>query len=367
MSAQETAPPSPTPTPTAGAEPGHARARAPPRPPALLGDPTYFNPAIAVIGNFLGVDRTQPGGDRPSLQLRESEVSLQAVVDPYARADFFLSFNERRRRGGGGLRHVPESALADLLVKVGQVQGPVRQGQHACTSTSCPGPTSLCRSTTCSAATKGGAMTAISVAQAHRPAGRHLLGDHGPGLPRETDRTLRRSVAQRDLPYNAQYRLFRDFGDDHNLEVGFSYGRGFNGRDRRLDDQPRERAPGLPLEAAPQAAPTAPSSCGASSSGAGASRTDRTQNVAGLLRRRRLPAREALVHGSARTSSPTTPTTAPRSRQGRRGDAHVLAERVLADSRASSASRRLRQRQIKANEALLQMQFAIGAHGAHPF
>ena len=31
------------------------------------------------------------------------------------------------------------------------------------------------------------------------------------------------------LAFDAQYRLYRDFGDDHNLEIGVSYGRGFNG------------------------------------------------------------------------------------------------------------------------------------------
>ncbi|HLA76583.1 MAG TPA: hypothetical protein VJU18_03280 [Vicinamibacteria bacterium] len=50
-----------------------------------------FNPDIAVIGDFLGAAGKSPGGGEPSLEMHEVEVSFQAVVDPYARADFFLA------------------------------------------------------------------------------------------------------------------------------------------------------------------------------------------------------------------------------------------------------------------------------------
>jgi hypothetical protein len=52
-----------------------------------------FNPDIAVIGNFLGATGTNPISQQPTLELNEAELSLQAVVDPYARADFFLTFS----------------------------------------------------------------------------------------------------------------------------------------------------------------------------------------------------------------------------------------------------------------------------------
>jgi hypothetical protein len=51
-----------------------------------------FNPDIAAIGDFIGVVGRTPGGGEPALQMHESELSFQAVVDPYARADFFLTF-----------------------------------------------------------------------------------------------------------------------------------------------------------------------------------------------------------------------------------------------------------------------------------
>src|SRR5829696_670828 len=50
-----------------------------------------FNPDIAVIGNFVGAAGKNSVDPLPAMQLQEAEVSLQAIVDPYARADFFLS------------------------------------------------------------------------------------------------------------------------------------------------------------------------------------------------------------------------------------------------------------------------------------
>ncbi len=48
-----------------------------------------FNPDLAVIGNFVGAGGERPPST-PPLSLQEAETSLQAVVDPYARADFFF-------------------------------------------------------------------------------------------------------------------------------------------------------------------------------------------------------------------------------------------------------------------------------------
>jgi hypothetical protein len=50
-----------------------------------------FNPDMAVIGNFLGAVGENEIESAPALELHEAELSLQAIVDPYARADFFLS------------------------------------------------------------------------------------------------------------------------------------------------------------------------------------------------------------------------------------------------------------------------------------
>ena len=76
--------PEPTPSPEPSAEPAPA---APPPPASKV-----FNPDISVIGNFVGAVGENDVDPRPSLEMEEVEIALQAVVDPYARADFFLAF-----------------------------------------------------------------------------------------------------------------------------------------------------------------------------------------------------------------------------------------------------------------------------------
>jgi len=53
-----------------------------------------LNPDISVIGDFISSAGHNPLNSTPSFQMHESEVGLQAIVDPYARADFFISFGE---------------------------------------------------------------------------------------------------------------------------------------------------------------------------------------------------------------------------------------------------------------------------------
>ena len=59
-----------------------------------------LNPDISVIGDFIGaagrtdVPALASQQAFPSLQMHESEIGLQAIIDPYARGDFFVSFGE---------------------------------------------------------------------------------------------------------------------------------------------------------------------------------------------------------------------------------------------------------------------------------
>lgn len=53
-----------------------------------------LNPDISAIGDFISVAGHNPVQPSPSLQMHESELGIQAIIDPYARGDFFLSFGE---------------------------------------------------------------------------------------------------------------------------------------------------------------------------------------------------------------------------------------------------------------------------------
>jgi hypothetical protein len=81
-----------------------------------------FNPDIAVIGDFLGaIGKNDSPFATPSLELHESELSLQAIVDPYARADFFLVFAPDEVGVEEGF--VTFTSLpANLLLKVGKMR-----------------------------------------------------------------------------------------------------------------------------------------------------------------------------------------------------------------------------------------------------
>lgn len=78
-----------------------------------------FNPDAAVIGNFVGAAGKNRVNPLPSLALPESELSLQAVVDPYARADFFFSFGEEGVAVEEGYLTFP-ALPGGLLAKIGR-------------------------------------------------------------------------------------------------------------------------------------------------------------------------------------------------------------------------------------------------------
>ncbi|MGH9805109.1 MAG: hypothetical protein ACRD4D_08040, partial [Candidatus Acidiferrales bacterium] len=80
-----------------------------------------FNPDIGVIGNFTGAVGRNRIAPSPALTLQESEVSFQAIVDPYGRADFFLSFGEEGVEVEEG--YITFTSLpAGILAKVGRMR-----------------------------------------------------------------------------------------------------------------------------------------------------------------------------------------------------------------------------------------------------
>src|SRR5215831_16623063 len=80
-----------------------------------------FNPDIAVIGDFLGAIGSNKVNPDPALQMHESEVSLQAILDPYARADFFLSFGQEGVDLEEGYLTFP-ALPGGLLMRVGKMR-----------------------------------------------------------------------------------------------------------------------------------------------------------------------------------------------------------------------------------------------------
>jgi hypothetical protein len=78
-----------------------------------------FNPDIAVIGDFLGAAGRNTVNPAPPLEMHESEASFQAIVDPYARADFFFAFGPEGVEVEEGYFTFP-TLPGGLLLKVGK-------------------------------------------------------------------------------------------------------------------------------------------------------------------------------------------------------------------------------------------------------
>ncbi len=80
-----------------------------------------FNPDISVIGNFLAVAGKNPVNPSPSLSLTEAEVALQAVIDPYATANFYIGVSPEGAELEEG--YATFTALpGNLLLKVGKMR-----------------------------------------------------------------------------------------------------------------------------------------------------------------------------------------------------------------------------------------------------
>lgn len=108
------APPAPPPASTP--------APAPPAPQAAAATSSkVFNPDISVIGNFLAVAGKNSVNPSPSLSLTEAEVALQAVIDPYATANFYIGVSPEGAELEEG--YATFTALpGNLLLKVGKMR-----------------------------------------------------------------------------------------------------------------------------------------------------------------------------------------------------------------------------------------------------
>jgi hypothetical protein len=83
-----------------------------PPPPQQVRSGLSFNPDMGVIGDFQS-SYTSKGKKNLDFYLNETEISLQATVDPYARADFFLTFGRDPETGKYGAA-VEEGYLTTL-------------------------------------------------------------------------------------------------------------------------------------------------------------------------------------------------------------------------------------------------------------
>ncbi len=184
-----------------------------------------FNPDMAVIGNFLGAAGKNSVRPQPALQMSESEMSLQAVVDPYARADFFVAFGEEGvdlEEGFLTFNTLP----AGLLMKVGKMRAAFGKVNPSHTHI-LPWADRPLVTENLVGGEEGISDAGISVARlVSNPwifleaTGQVFRGDSG-----ELYQSSRRS----DLSYVGHLRGYKDLSESTNLDLGASFSRGHNG------------------------------------------------------------------------------------------------------------------------------------------
>jgi hypothetical protein len=352
IDASPATPPPDSPPPQAGSGGGQAT--------------NYFNPSISVIGNFLAVAGQNQVENLPSANLRESEVGIQAIVDPYGRADFFLSFGEEGVEVEEGFLTLT-SLPAGLLAKVGRMR--VSFGKiNTLHLHVLPWPDAPLPIVNLLGGEEGWIGTGVSLAK--------LVPLPGDTFSEITAQVFRGDsaglfVAQKrsDLAYNGHYRIFRDLSDSSNLDLGFSYGQGPNGT--APDAVTRLEA----IDATFRWKPLAHGNYRSASLRGELFRSrrdqpDGRQTARGWFVSGEYQLAKRWFTGARLESSDHADDSAKR-------DTGVAATLTFWPSEFSQVRGELRRRRYEghpgapdiytANELLLQLQFAIGAHGAHPF
>ena len=361
--------PTPTPTPTASPAETPEATSAPeaapeetpvaPAPAPAASSASYFNPAIAVIGNFVGVTGKNEVEDRPSLEMRESEISLQAVVDPFAKADFFVSIsNDEVELEEGFVTFT--SLPGDLLVKVGKFKAQLGKVNlmhtHVLPWVDVPLPV-----VNLLGGEEGWNDAGVSVARIF-PFG-ETFSELTLQVFRGESEGLFEASSRNDLAYLAHYRAFRDFGDDHNLELGSTWGRGSNG----TDDEARTTLENIhlvyrwkPLSGRPYRSFILRSELFRSRR----EQPDGRQSSRGFFVGGDYQLGRRWFAGARYEFSDHADDDDLRDR----GEAVTLTFRPSEFSVIRGELRRRRYAGgVTADEGLLQLQFSIGAHGAHPF
>ena len=183
-----------------------------------------FNPDIAVVGNLLGAAGKNTISPGPALEMAESEASFQAIVDPYARADFFMAFGEEGVDLEEGFLTFP-AIPGGLLVKVGKMRASIGKvntlHSHGVSWTDRPLVIG-----NLVGGEEGVSDAGMSVSR--RIANPWIFLEATGQVYRGDSGDVFQSSTRGDLSYVGRLRGYGDFTDDTNVDLGVSYARGHN-------------------------------------------------------------------------------------------------------------------------------------------
>jgi hypothetical protein len=241
LKSQQTLPPAPAASTEEASVPAQAPAPASAQAPTLtevqsvrLGGAgasaaKVLNPDISMIGDFIGVAGHNSVSPSPALQMHESELGLQAIIDPYARGDFFLSFGEEGVDLEEG--YITFTALpAGFVARAGKMRsafGKVNTlHNHVLSWVDRPLVTNNL------VGGEDGLNDAGFSVQRILPAPKGLFleatgqvfrGDSG-----DAEHPLFKASTKSDVSAVAHLRAYKDISDSTNLDIGASYARGHN-------------------------------------------------------------------------------------------------------------------------------------------
>ena len=213
---------------------------APPQPQPAPGSSKVFNPDISVIGNFIAAGGRNELAPLPPLQLSEVEASFQAIVDPYAKADFFIAAGAEGASVEEGF--ITFTALpANLLLKAGRMRAQFGKVNTLHTHGL---PTADRPLVTQNLVGGDEGFTDEGISLSHLVNNPHLFLEFTGEVYRGASDVFQ-SDARTDLAYLGRARAYHDITESTNIDVGasFAFGRasvpgempdGFSSQDRRL-------------------------------------------------------------------------------------------------------------------------------------
>lgn len=323
-----------------------------------------LNPDISIIGDFVGIaggNSIQPG---PSLEMHESEIGMSAIIDPYARGDFFLTFGEQ----GVGLEegYITFTALpAGFVVKAGKLRSAFGKintmHNHVLPFVDRPLVTDNLVGGEDGISDAGVSINRILPSPKWLfldVTGQVFRGDSG------TDtEPLFRSSRRSDVSTVAHLRAYKDLTESTNLDLGFSFARGHNelgtnfltrlyGVDATLRWKPLRRSVYHSFVARSELIWSQ------------RQQSPSTQRAFGFYTSGEYQVRRRWFLGSRFDWS----DRARDQFQTDKGGSVILTYWPSEFSQIRGQYRFTNYAEnVKANELLMQIQFSLGAHGAHPF
>jgi hypothetical protein len=226
------------------AEPAQAAVPAAPPPQAVTAEaagtqlPVYggasasskaLNPDISVIGDFISTAGGNSIRPSPSFEMHESEVGFQAIVDPYARGDFFISFGEEGvnlEEGYITLTSLP----AGFVVRGGKMRSAFGKVNtlHNHTLPWVDRPLVTQNLVGGEDGINDAGVSVNRILPAPKGLFLDITGQIFRGDSGEGDELVFKSSRKNDVSAVAHLRAYKDLTDNTNLDIGLSYARGHN-------------------------------------------------------------------------------------------------------------------------------------------